>query len=75
MKQYKVFALKTDYFSGTLYEDDLSYALNSFAEKGWRFVRSIHEEKKTFLFFKREVHLLIFEKDQDHPAPSLEEIQ
>lgn len=63
MKQYEVYPLKTGFFYGTLSENTLAQALNSYAVDGWRFVRSIHEEKKSFLFFKREVHLLIFEKE------------
>ena len=37
--------------------------LNEYGGKGWKFTKSIHETKKVFVFFQRETHFLIFERD------------
>jgi hypothetical protein len=63
VKNYIVHAYKTGFFTGTMNEKTLEQVLNHYAQQGFRFVRSIHEEKKSFLFFKREAHLLIFERE------------
>ena len=65
VKHYIVHPLKTGFFSGTLNGKTLEQVLNSYAQQGLRFVRSIHENQRSFLFFKREVHFLVFEVDTE----------
>lgn len=59
---YKVVVLTTGCFSGTLDPNKLQQTLNSEAKGGWRFTRSIHEQKKIFGLFSREAHFLVFER-------------
>ena len=60
--QYKVIVLTTGCFSGTLDPRILQDTLNVEAQGGWKFSKSIHEEKKILGIFSREAHFLIFEK-------------
>ena len=62
MIEYKVKPLKTSLFTGTLDATKLEKELNRTSTEGWEFVRSIHESKKTFLFFKREAHFLVYKR-------------
>lgn len=59
---YKVVVLSTGCFSGTLNPNKLQDVLNNHAQKGWKFSKSIKEEKRILLLLKREAHFLIFEK-------------
>jgi len=59
---YKVVVLSTGCFSGTLNPVKLQDVLNSHAKKGWKFSKSIKEEKRIMVLLKREAHFLIFEK-------------
>lgn len=61
---YKVHTLTTGLFSGNLNPTRLEAALNEHAAQGWKFARSIHETKRAWLIFSREVHFLIFERSQ-----------
>ena len=63
MTTYKVHTLTTRAFSGTLDPKKLEAALNTHALEGWKFTRSIHETKRVWLIFSREVHFLVFEKE------------
>jgi hypothetical protein len=63
MKQYQVIPFFTGCMSGSLNEGKLTNALNQQAQQGWRLVRTIHETKQVYLFWKRETHFLVFEKD------------
>jgi hypothetical protein len=60
--QYKVVVLTTGCLSGTLDPAKLQSTLNQEAQGGWKFTKSIHEEKKILGIFSREAHFLIFEK-------------
>jgi len=60
--QYKVVVVTTGCFGGTLDPLKLQDTLNQEAQGGWRFSKSIHEEKKVLGIFAREAHFLIFEK-------------
>lgn len=60
--QYKVTILTTGCFTRTLDPMKLQQVLNQEAKGGWRFAKSIHEEKKVLGIFSREAHFLIFEK-------------
>lgn len=62
-RQYIVQPLTTGILSGTLNPRKLQDMLNRYAADGWRFVRSIHETHRIFLFFSRECHFLIFERE------------
>jgi len=59
---YKVVVLTTGCFSGTLDPGKLQQTLNKEATGGWRFARSIHEQKKILGIFSREAHFLVFER-------------
>jgi|GEM_PF-1801961 len=59
---YKVVVLTTGCFSGTLDPNKLQQTLNSEAKGGWKFARSIHEQKKILGLFSREAHFLVFER-------------
>jgi len=61
-KQYIVHTFTTGCFTGTLNPMKLQDTLNKYASEGWRFVRSIHEEKKILGVISREAHFLIFER-------------
>lgn len=61
-KQYFVHTFTTGCFSGTLNPAKLQEVLNHYGAQGWRFVRSIHEEKKILGIISREAHFLIFER-------------
>lgn len=72
MKDYLVETITTGFFSGTLKANKLNVALNRRAAEGWRLARTIHERRRVFLFFSREAHYLIFERDvADHPQTVL----
>lgn len=60
---YKVVVLTTGCFSGTLDPNRLQKALNDGAKGGWKFSKSIHEQKRILLLFSREAYFLIFERD------------
>lgn len=62
-RQYKVIVLTTGCFTQTLDPARLQDTLNKEARGGWRFAKSIHEEKKVLGIFSREAHFLIFERD------------
>lgn len=49
--------------TGTLNEGDLSRVLNEETGEGWRFKRSIREQRRVFLLWTREEHFLIFERE------------
>ena len=70
MRIYKVSPLTTGFFSGTLDPRKLETFLNQHAAEGWKFVRSIHEQKKVLFFFKREAHFVVFEKEMSEARPS-----
>lgn len=60
-REYIVHTFTTGCFTGTLNPMKLQDTLNKYAAQGWRFVRSIHEEKKILGIISREAHFLIFE--------------
>jgi len=62
-RQYIVHTHTTGFFTGTLSAKKLQDILNRYGADGWRFVRSIHEEKKCLSLFGREAHFLIFERE------------
>lgn len=62
-KEYTVNVLQTGFFTSTLSASKLEKALNWARGSEWKFVKSIHEEKRVLLFFKREAHYLIFERE------------
>lgn len=62
MREYLVVPFLTGCFSGSLDHKKLTQALNQYAQQGWRFVRTIHESKGSFI--KRESHFLVFERGQ-----------
>ena len=62
-KTYHVVLVFTGLFSGTLNPSKLQDTLNTQARAGWRFARSIQETRRILLFFRREAHFLIFERD------------
>ena len=57
---YHVEYFKTRFFSGTVDAERLKKTLNRLGQEGWMLERTIHERKRVFLFFSREVHILIF---------------
>lgn len=59
---------KTRLFSGTVDPALLEATINVKAAEGWRLIRTIHERKRSFVLFSREVHFLIFERDAIEPA-------
>jgi hypothetical protein len=59
---YDVDVIVTGFFSGTLKKAKLKDSLNKRASDGWKLSRTIAEEKRVFLIFKREAHFLIFER-------------
>jgi hypothetical protein len=61
--RYEVDVITTGLFTGTLKARRLQETLNGRATQGWRFVRSITDERRSFLFFNRDAHFLIFERD------------
>ncbi len=63
MKEYLVSPVTTGYLSGALDPRKLQDLLNAHGRQGWKFVRSIHETKKSFLFFGRDAHFVVFERD------------
>jgi hypothetical protein len=63
IKDYHVEAFTTGLFSGTLSPKKLQDTLNHFGKQGCRLVRTIHERRRVLLFFSREVHFLIFERE------------
>lgn len=63
-KKYKVVPFLTGCLGGSLNETKLQDTLNDESANGWKFVRSIHEEKRIFVILKREAHFLIFERDE-----------
>jgi hypothetical protein len=63
MKQYLVESVTTGFFSGTLNPQKLQNALNQRGAHGWRLVRTIHETKKILVFFRREAHFVIYERE------------
>jgi hypothetical protein len=63
MKQYVVVPFFTGCFGGSLDEKALTNTLNEYGAKGWKFSKSINETKKVYIFFQRETHFLIFERD------------
>lgn len=62
-REYLVEPLSTGLFSGSLDPRKLQNFLNKYGKQGWRFVRSIHETYTVFIFFKREAHFVIFERE------------
>lgn len=76
MKQYLIKPVTTGFFSGSLSEKKLQDFLNQHGTQGWKFVKSIHEKEKVLLFFSREAHFVIFERDgagDDPPVSGTEE--
>jgi len=71
MHTYHVEFFKTRFFSGTVDAERLQKTLNKFGKDGWVLERTIHEKKRVFLFFSREVHILIFRFVGADPAPDL----
>ncbi len=65
MKKYHVTTFTTGCWSGTLNPLRLQATLDSEAQQGWRFITSIHEQKRVLIFFHREAHFLIFERDAE----------
>lgn len=63
--EYQVDQYKTTFFGGHVRAGDLQSALNTRAREGWRLVRTITDSKRSFLFFAREVHFLIFEREKN----------
>jgi hypothetical protein len=55
-------------FSGTIDPKVLEATINIKAAEGWLLVRTIHERKRSFVLFSREVHFLIFERNAIDPA-------
>lgn len=63
IKQYAVVPFHTGFFSGALHPVKFEQFLNQHGAMGWRFVRSIHETRRIFLFFSREAHFCVFERE------------
>jgi hypothetical protein len=63
MKDYKVVPFRTGCVSGALHENQLQQTLNQYGDQGWTLTKTIHETQKVFVFFQREAHFLIFERD------------
>lgn len=74
MLEYRVEPYYTGCLSGALNPKKLASVLNGFSEDGWRFVRSIHEVSRIFLFFSRESHFLIFEREGKSQLKSSNEV-
>jgi hypothetical protein len=72
MKEYIVSPLHTGFFSGALDPRKLQDVMNHHARQGWKFLNSIHETKKIFLFFSREAHFLIYERELPKGPPALQ---
>lgn len=70
-QSYHVEFFKTRFFSGTVDAERLKKTLNHWGSSGWVLERTIHEKKRVFLFFSREVHILIFRFVEADPAPEL----
>lgn len=68
MKRYQVTTFTTGCLSGTLNPLRLQAALDAEAAQGWRFVNTIKEQKRIFIFWHREAHFLIFERDAESPV-------
>ncbi len=68
---YHVEFFKTRFFSGTVDEQRLEQTLNRLGKEGWVLDRTIHEKKRLFFFFSREVHILIFRFVGADPSPEL----
>jgi hypothetical protein len=68
---YHVEYFRTRFFSGTLDANRLNKTLNDLGSKGWMLERTIHERKRVFLLFSREVHILIFRFVGTDPQPEL----
>lgn len=68
---YHVEYLKTRFFSETIDVERLNKTLNELGKSGWMLERTIHERKRVFLFFTREVHILIFRFVGTDPQPEL----
>lgn len=64
MKQYSVHTFKLGLFSGALSPQKLTEVLNEHAKRGWSLARTVNTRKRTWLLITREVHMLIFEKDE-----------
>ncbi len=62
MKSCQIVTFTTGIFSGALNPRKLQDTLNTHAKEGWCYARSIHETRRVFLIFSREVHFLIFER-------------
>lgn len=68
---YHVEFFKTRFFSGTVDAERLKKTLNRLGQEGWMLERTIHERKRVFLFFSREVHILVFRFVGLDPQPEL----
>lgn len=68
---YHVEFFKTRIFSGTVDRAKMQDTLNRLGAVGWKLERTIHEKKRVFIFFSREVHIMIFRFTELDPAPVL----
>ncbi|MWP49901.1 MULTISPECIES: DUF4177 domain-containing protein [Gilliamella] len=70
MKEYKVVIYQENAFSSFLFGAAnvnpvrFSQLLNRNAEAGWRVVTMEREIRRLFLFWKREAHIVILERDR-----------
>ena len=60
---YQVKEYQTGLFSGTMKASELQSMIAGQGAQGWRLARTIRERKRMLLFFSRETHFLIFEKE------------
>lgn len=65
MRTYSIYTYKTGVFSGTLNPEKMLEVLNEHASRGWTLSRTIRERRRVWLFFSREAHFLIFEKEAE----------
>lgn len=63
MRSYTIHTFKTGVLSGTLNPERLKEALNEHAARGWKLARTIQERRRVWLFFSREAHFIIFERE------------
>lgn len=63
MKLYKTHQFTTGFFTGNINAVKLAKVLNEAGGEGWTLRSHIHETRRMMLLFRREIHILIFERD------------
>lgn len=73
MKQYLAVEFTTGFFTGNISAARLQKILNKYSIDGWTLRTTIQETRRMLLIFRREVHVLIFEKPVEvkYPTPAI----